>query len=80
MIHPSILLIVFVVICLFLIGKALPKCLTKKLSKMNSREWVTLLTFLQTAESLPQNEEEMEIVEGDLVIINDFYWEESDLN
>lgn len=47
---------------------------------MNSREWVTLLTFLQTAETLPQNDEEMEIVEGDLIIINEVSWEESDLN
>jgi hypothetical protein len=58
----------------------LSKCLTKKLSKMDSKDWITLLTFLQTAETLPQNEDEMEIVEGDLIIINDVSWEESDLN
>ncbi len=47
---------------------------------MDSKDWTTLLTFLQTAETLPQNEDEMEIVEDDLIIINDVSWEESDLN
>lgn len=47
---------------------------------MNANDWITLLTFLQTAETLPQDEDELEIANGDILKIESVSWEFGDLN
>jgi len=47
---------------------------------MSKDEWVTWLTFLQTAETLPQDEEEESIAEGEPVKIVKADWKKEDQN
>lgn len=47
---------------------------------MDAKNWITLLTFLQTAETLPQDEDELEIANGDIIHPTDVTWEFEDLN
>lgn len=47
---------------------------------MEKHVWVTWLMFLQTAETLPQDEEEEEIAKGNDFLHSPLWFDEGDVN